>query len=156
MRIVLQDALSEVTKNLPTAEVEDIRALLREKNKEVAEMAENVMKKLKVENKGLKLSVTGKGKEGKSKIIASCGFLEEELRQCSKEGVTMADSVETLGVDLRTGVKRLGVKEKAKRKKCKMRFSLIKKNKAFQMNYMKMGSQEVATSGYGACKDVES
>ena len=29
------------------------------------------------------------------------GFLEEELRECSKEeGVTMADSMETLGVDL--------------------------------------------------------
>ena len=38
-------------------------------------------------------------------MSASCGFLEDELRQCSKEGaVTMADSVETLGVDLRTRV----------------------------------------------------
>ena len=44
----------------------------------------------------------------------------------------MADSVETLEVDLRTGVKRLGAKEKARRKKCKVRFSLTKKNKAFQ------------------------
>ena len=33
-------------------------------------------------------------------MIASCSFLEDVLRQCSKEeGVTMADSVETLGVD---------------------------------------------------------
>ena len=45
----------------------------------------------------------------KSKMIASCGFLENELLQYSKEeGVTMADSVETLGVDLRARVKRLG------------------------------------------------
>ena len=58
-------------------------------------------------------------------MIASCGFLEEELRRCStEEGVTMADSVETLDVDLRTGVKNLGAKEKARRKKCKVRFSL--------------------------------
>ena len=36
-------------------------------------------------------------------MIASCGFLEDELRQCSKgEGVTMAGRMETLGVDLRT------------------------------------------------------
>ena len=35
-------------------------------------------------------------------MIMSCGFLEDELRQCSnKVGVTMADSVDTLGVDLR-------------------------------------------------------
>ena len=48
------------------------------------------------------MSVTENGKEGKSEMIASCGFLEDELRQCSKEeGVTMADSVETLGVIFR-------------------------------------------------------
>ena len=52
-------------------------------------------------------------------MIASCGFLVQELRQCSKEvGVTMTDSVETMGVDLRTRVKRrLGAKERARRKK---------------------------------------
>ena len=49
---------------------------------------------------------------------ASCGFLENELSQCSKEeGITLADRVETLGVDLRTRVKRLGAKEKATSKK---------------------------------------
>ena len=36
----------------------------------------------------------------------------------------MADSVETLGVELRTRVWNLGAKEKARRKKCKVRFSL--------------------------------
>ena len=66
-------------------------------------------------------------------MIASCGYLEEKSRECSKEeGVTMADSVETHGVDSRTRVKRLGAKEKARRKKCDIRFSLIKKNKNFQ------------------------
>ena len=35
----------------------------------------------------------------------------------------MADSVEALGVDLRTSVKKLGAKEKAIMKKCKVRFS---------------------------------
>ena len=51
------------------------------------------MKKLteEVEKKGLKLSVTENGQEGKSKMIASCGFLEDELRQFSEEeGVTLA------------------------------------------------------------------
>ena len=57
-------------------------------------------------------------------MIASCGFLKDELRQYSKAGgVTLADSVGTLGVDLRTRVKRLGAKEKARRKTCKVRFS---------------------------------
>ena len=40
-------------------------------------------------------------------MIASCGFLENELRLFrGEEGVPLADSVETLGFDLRTGVKR--------------------------------------------------
>ena len=46
-------------------------------------------------------------------MTASCGFLEYEPRQYSKkEGVTKADSVETLGVDLRTRVKKLEKKNK--------------------------------------------
>ena len=34
---------------------------------------------------GLKLSVIENGKEGKSKVIASSGFLEKELQQCCKK-----------------------------------------------------------------------
>ena len=72
-------------------------------------------------------------------MIASCGYFEEKLRECSKEeGVTMADSVETLGVDLRSRVKKLGAKEKTRRRKCKAGFSLTKRNKAFQKSYMKV------------------
>ena len=108
--------------------------------------------------KGLKLSVAENGKEGKSKMIASCGFLENELSQFSEEErVTLADSVETLGVDLRTRVKMLGAKEKARRRrKCKVRFPIIKKNKAFQKNYMKGGCQEVATCRHDASNDLVS
>ena len=51
LRIVLQDALSEVTKFYPPLKlrvfVDDITALLMEKNKEVAEMAKKVMKRLR-------------------------------------------------------------------------------------------------------------
>ena len=67
--------------------------LVKGRNKDVAEMAKKKSDE-KVERrsgrkKGLKLSVTENGKEGKSKMIASCGFLENELSQFSKEeGVT--------------------------------------------------------------------
>ena len=56
--------------------VEDITALLMGKNKVVAEKAKKVMKRPReeVESKGLKLSVNENGKEGKSKLIASCVF----------------------------------------------------------------------------------
>ena len=68
--------------------VDDITALLRRKNKVTAEMAKKVLNIMKeeVERKGLNLSVTEDGKEGKSKMIASCGFLEDELRQFSGGG----------------------------------------------------------------------
>ena len=92
LRIVLQDALSEVTKIYPLRKlrvfVDDITALFMGKNKKVAEMAKKMMRKLKEEvgEKDLILSSTEKGKEGgKCKMIASCGFLEERLRECSKE-----------------------------------------------------------------------
>ena len=44
--------------------------------------------------------------------------------------MTTADSVETLRLDLRTRVKRLGAKEKARRAKYTVRVSLILKNKS--------------------------
>ena len=101
-----------------------------------------------MEKKGLKSSVTENDKEEKSKIIASCGVLENELSQFSKEeGVTLADRLETLGMDLRTRVKRLGAKEKASGKKCNVMFSIIKKSKAFQKNYMKVGVKKLLRAG---------
>ena len=33
--------------------------------------------------KGLKLSITEGGMEGKNKVIASCCYLEEKFRECS-------------------------------------------------------------------------
>ena len=110
--------------------VDDITALPKVKNSEVVEMAKKVMKNLKeeVDRKGFKLSVTENGKEGKSKMITSCSFLDNEMRQYSKEeGVTMTESVE--------------------RKKCKVRFSITKKNKAFQRSYMKVGVKKWLRAG---------
>ena len=53
----------------------------------------------------------------------------------------MADSVETLGEDFRTRFKRLGAKEKARRKKCKVRFSDYQKEQGFLKNYMEVVSR---------------
>ena len=46
--------------------MDDITAILMGKNNVVAEMAKKVMKKLKEEREGFKLSVTENEKEGKS------------------------------------------------------------------------------------------
>ena len=151
---MLQDAVSDVTKIYHPWKlrmfVDDITALLKGVNREVGEMAKKVMKKLKdeVERKGLKLSVTENGKEGKSKMIASCGFLEDELRQYSRdEGATVADRVETQSVNLRTRVKKLGAKEQARRIKCRVILSILNEFKAFQKCYMKVGVKKLLRTG---------
>ena len=59
----------------------------------------------------------------------------------------MADSVDTLGVDLRTRIKKLEAKEKTRRKKCRVRFSLVKKNKAFRKSYTKRGVKKLLRAG---------
>ena len=46
----------------------------------------------------------------------------------------LATSVETQGVDLRTTTNQLWVKEKTGRKKCDVRFSLIRKSRVSQNN----------------------
>ena len=56
-----------------------------------------------------------------------------------EEGVVLATNVETFGVDLRTRTKQLGAKEKARRKKCDVRLSLIGKHRAFGKIYMRTG-----------------
>ena len=55
--------------------------------------------------------------------------------------------METLGVDSRTRVKRLGAKERARRKKCQVRFSVILKNKAFRKNFMKESVKKLLRAG---------
>ena len=59
----------------------------------------------------------------------------------------MAESVETLGVDLRRQTKQLGAKEKARRKKCDVRFSLIRKYKNRPESYMKIGVRKLSRTG---------
>ena len=58
----------------------------------------------------------------------------------------MATSVEPLGVDLRTRTMQLATKEKARNKKCDVRFSLIKKKQVFQKNYVSTGVRKFLTT----------
>ena len=70
------------------------------------------------------------------------------LRVCSKrEGVVLAESVGALKVDLKSQTKQLGAKEKARRKKCHVRFSLIRKHRVFETSYMKTGVRKVLRTG---------
>ena len=82
-------------------------------------------------------------------MIASCGFLEDELRQYIKEeGVTMANSVETLQVDLRTTEENLGAKAKSEQKEVQSEIrSLFKKREAFRKNYMKVEAKKLLRAG---------
>ena len=76
MRVVLQDALSEVMMVYPLQKfkvfVDDITAFMEGRNKEKAGIAWKVLKSIKgeVEEKGLKLSFTG-GRRGKGRSRAA-------------------------------------------------------------------------------------
>ena len=99
--------------------MDDITALVKGRKKKSRKFSKKkkMMKKLKevVEKKSLKLSVTENGKEGKSKMIASCGFLENELSPFSKEeGVTLADGV---GSGLENKSPEVGSERKGEKKK---------------------------------------
>ena len=59
-----------------------------------------------------------------------------------------ADGDETSGVDLRTTTKYLGGKEMRRRRKCDVRFSLVKKDEC--------RSEEVVEDGSAPCKSVAS
>ena len=85
--------------------------------------------RMELEEKGLKLSIMG-GKEGQSKVIAPRSYLEDKFPECSN-GVGHTNSVETVGVDLRTATKQLGAKEMARRKRCDVRFSMARVNRVF-------------------------
>ena len=49
-----------------------------------------------MEEKGLKSTITEGRKEGKSKAITSCKYLEERFQECSMKGVALETSVEML------------------------------------------------------------
>ena len=63
-------------------------------------------------------------------------------------------SVETLGVDLRQRTKQLGTKDKARRKKCDVRFSLIGNNRIFQRNDMRAGVRKQLRTGFHSRESV--
>ena len=82
-------------------------------------------------------------------MIASCSHLEAKFQECSKrEEVERANSVETPGVDLRTRTRQLGAKEKARRKKCDVRFPLIRNNRVFQKNHVRTGVRKLLGMGW--------
>ena len=94
--------------------------LMEERNKELPGIAEKVQStRREAQERGLNLLITEGRKVEKSKVTASCRYLEEKFQECSKrEGVGLATSVASLRVDLRTRTKQLGAKEKVRRKKC--------------------------------------
>ena len=151
---MLQDALIEVTNICAPLTLrvllDDFTAFMNGRNKEFVEMAEKVLRKLEreVEEKGLKLAIT-EGKGARQSLPASIwkkGF----RNAATKKEVVLATNVETLGVDGRTRTKQLGAKEKARRKKCDVRFPIFKRNGEFQKIYGNW-SEEVVEDGFGSC-----
>ena len=89
---MIQDALTEVMKMCPPMKlkvvVDEIIPVMAGRNKELLGIADNVLRALgtELEEKGLKLSMTEGGKEGKTKVVASCS---------KKIGAGLANGAET-------------------------------------------------------------
>ena len=79
--------------------------------------------------------------------MTSCGYLEEKFRECTKKGVDLATSVETLGVDLRTRAKQLGGEREGEEEKVRCDVLAHKKNRVFQKNYMETGVRKLLRLG---------
>ena len=110
--------------------VDDIKGPLMEKNKEVAEMTKKVMKRLREdEKKGL---MKRERQEKDDCIVWLPGSRAASMQQGRR-----SDGGKQCG-NAGSRLENLGAKEKARRKKCKVRFSLVKKNEAFQKNNMKV------------------
>ena len=88
--------------------MDDIIAFMGERNKEVTEGGVR---------EGFEAVDHGMRKGRKNKMIASCSNLEETFQACSKKGVTLATSVETLGVDQRTRNQAAGSEKRSREEK---------------------------------------
>ena len=64
-----------------------------------------------------------------------------------REGEGFANSVEPLGVDLRTRPERSGAKEKARRRRCDVRFSFVRWNWVFQKSFLRIGVRKLLRMG---------
>ena len=76
--------------------------------------------------------------------------MEDELRQWSKEGVTVEDSVETFGVDENQS------ERKSEKKQVQGEILAHQEELSFPGELHESSGQESVTSGYGASKNVES
>ena len=84
-------------------------------------------------------------------MTASCGFLEEELRQfCKDVGVTLADSMETLEVDL------TGSKSDSEEEKVQCEVLSQEEESSISKELHESGYQEVVTCRCDASKDLGS
>ena len=75
--------------------------------------------------------------------------------QREREGSGCGDECRNAGSGLENWNQAFVGKEKARRKKCEVRFSLIRKNRVFKKTYMRTGVRKLPrTGGLGSCESV--
>ena len=120
------------------------------RNKELPKVAERIFQNVQevVEAKGSVMPITAEGKGEKSRVIVSCKHLEGNYKEhIEKEGVRLADSAETLGVDQRTRTVKLGAQEKDTMTTCGVRFVIAKRNRVIESNWMNTGVRKLLRTG---------
>ena len=99
-----------------------------------------VDKEREVEEKGLKLSITGGGKEGKSKVIALCSCLEDKFGECSKKMSGVDNECRNAGIGFENENEAAGSEREGEGE---IRLIL------FSRNMFEDWSEEVAENGVG-------
>ena len=157
LRMVMQEAMSEVLSVYPQFEmnvyVDDIKIHVWGENRELPEVTMKVFENLEeaVTKKGrLMLPLCQRAKEGESKMIASCSYPKERLKEdCNTVGVGITDSVEMHRHDFR---RRKGTLEQ--RQKLKHRINIIKDTKARQRQCIGERSEQVVDTVSGPSNDI--
>ena len=103
----------------------------------------------------MKLSTTEGGKEGQSKAITSCKYLEERFQDCSKKGVALATSVETLGVDLNNEDQAAGGEGEGEKKEVRCKIFACQEKSGLPDKLHDDWCEEVVEDGFGPNESME-
>ena len=116
-------------------------------------MAEKELRMSKNEVEEIILSITKNGKEGKSNMMTSCRYLEEELRDCSqKEGVTVADSVRNTRSGLENTIQAVRSEGESEQEKVQCEILAHQENRIFQKKLREDRSEKTVEDWLGSCE----
>ena len=81
------------------------------------------------------------------RLLRHAHIWRRSLKNAAREEWDEQPVWKTSESDLRTRTKQLGAKENVRRRKCDVRFSVTRRNRVFQKNYMRFGVEKLLQVG---------